>query len=193
MSSRRKPDAGQDSVFFGSIDRAGSHCWLWNGSLNAQGYGIYGPARAALGTRLAHRIHWLIAFGPIEPGLVLDHLCHVRHYVRLSHLEPVTRAQNTLRGFSPPAVNARKIVGKCGHRLTEVVTRSCLVCRAARHRSSRKPSALELLSSGTAPRGTALSPLELLAQKWGHRPALSLEDSLPSRGATQECINSSSH
>jgi hypothetical protein len=169
-------DAGSEAVFLGYIDRRGGHCWPWTGPLSAQGYGIFGPARTSMGTRLAHRIHWIMAFGAIEQGLVLDHLCHVRHCVRLSHLEPVTRAQNTLRGFSPPAVNARKIVGDCGHRLTEVVTRACLVCRKTRRHVSLEPSSSTTVHEEGSTCYEAPSPLERLAEKWGYRPIRSSGD-----------------
>lgn len=67
-------------------------CTLWEGTLNHDGYG-------RIGDKLAHRVLWEQEYGPIETGLELDHLCRVRACVRLSHLEPVTHAENVRRGF----------------------------------------------------------------------------------------------
>ena len=54
----------------------------------------------------AHRWSYQHHIGPVPEGLVLDHLCRVRHCVNPDHLEPVTSRENTLRGEGFAAVNA---------------------------------------------------------------------------------------
>lgn len=90
-------------------------CMLWLAGLTHNGYG-----RLSMSGRLkrAHRISYELAYGPIPAGLVIDHLCRVRHCVAPDHLELVTHAENTLRGLGPPAINARKTHCLKGHEFT---------------------------------------------------------------------------
>jgi hypothetical protein len=163
-------DAGLEAVFFGDIMRRGPNCWLWVGRCNAQGYGIFGAGQSRFGTQLAHRVHWILVHGPIAPGMVLDHLCHVRACVRLSHLELVTRKENTLRGFSPPAINARKTVGTCGHTLTEVTRRVCLTCPEIKRELAEKRREERQNRRQTAECIAPLTQMERIAQKYGYVP-----------------------
>lgn len=66
-------------------------CWIWQGGVINSGYGTYGR-------RLAHRMFYQQAHGPIPPGLTIDHLCRVKLCVNPDHLEAVTNAENTRRG-----------------------------------------------------------------------------------------------
>jgi hypothetical protein len=47
---------------------------------------------------LAHRVAYKAVYGPIAPGMQLDHLCRVGLCVNPEHLEPVTNAENARRG-----------------------------------------------------------------------------------------------
>ena len=78
-------------------------CWIWIG---AGGSGGYGRVNHPIST-LAHRVVYTLLVGPIGEGLTIDHLCRVRECVNPAHMEPVTNAENTRRGESPPACNAR--------------------------------------------------------------------------------------
>lgn len=78
-----------------SIDVTG-FCWLWTASVDVHGYGYVSMARRKI---KAHRWVYENLVGPIEEGLVIDHLCRVRHCVNPDHLEPVTRAVNNARGY----------------------------------------------------------------------------------------------
>lgn len=126
--------------FWPKVDASGD-CWLWTGQRFTNGYGLLRTdgtvSRRAL---LAHRIAWRLLIGPLDQDITLDHRCRVRTCVNPDHLEPVTRAVNTLRSESPAAVNARKTHCKNGHPLTAdnlYVARSrsgnpSRVCRACR-------------------------------------------------------------
>jgi len=69
-------------------------CIDWPGSINNVGYGT-------LGRRLAHRLSWESAFGPVPAGLLVCHTCDNRRCVRLSHLF-----------VGLPAVNTRDMITK---------------------------------------------------------------------------------
>lgn len=76
--------------FWAKVNRTDS-CWLWTASKSPRGYG-----QIRIGGRLvaAHRYSWELVNGPIPPGLLADHLCHVRNCVNPSHLRLVTPKQN---------------------------------------------------------------------------------------------------
>lgn len=94
-----------------------SGCWIWLGSTTGSGHGVIQRGRRREGMMLAHRLAYELLRGEIPDGLCLDHLCRVRSCVNPWHLEPVTIAENTLRGQSPAIVAHR--VGVClrGHPL----------------------------------------------------------------------------
>lgn len=115
-----------------------SGCWLWIGPLCGAGYG-----RMTIGGERpgAHRLSYELFVGPIPEGLELDHLCRTRCCVNPDHLEPVTQRENGRRGFSAPAINARKTHCPEGHPLSgdnvriDGHTRRCVTCyRAYRRR-----------------------------------------------------------
>ena len=110
-------------------------CWLWLGSRSSGGYGQFRIGKKIL---RAHRLSFEWQVGFIAEGLYLDHLCHVRHCVNPSHLEPVTPRENAIRSTSPVAVNATKTHCIRGHEFTPENTysqsgrnnRGCRTCRA---------------------------------------------------------------
>jgi hypothetical protein len=105
--------------FWAHVDKTAT-CWLWLLAPNGDGYGTV----TIRGVQVrAHRLSYLHARGPIPPGLVLDHLCRVRNCVNPDHLEPVTNAQNLIRGINPFAINRRRTHCKHGHEFTEANTR----------------------------------------------------------------------
>jgi len=117
-------------------------CWLWTGQINDHGYGLIcrddRPARA-------HRVVYELLVEPIPEGLVLDHLCRVRHCVNPAHLEVVTLAENTLRGEGPSARHARVTHCPQGHPYDEANTRRtrrggrvCRTCHRDRERAARR-------------------------------------------------------
>lgn len=87
--------------FARKVEVADDGCWLWMGTVNRKGYGMFWPDAA--GTP-AHRWSYEHHVGPIPAGLQLDHLCRVRHCVNPEHLEPVTAKENQMRSpFNPAA------------------------------------------------------------------------------------------
>lgn len=123
MRERRPPE----ERFWEKVDRSGD-CWLWTGAINEAGYGHFWDGYKIV---RAHRWLWEQTNGAAP---ILDHLCRVRHCVRLEHLEPVTNQENVRRGWN--AVRQ----GRCihGHEMTEENTyvtsrgaRQCRTCKRA--------------------------------------------------------------
>lgn len=91
-------------------------CMLWLDAPALNGYG-----RFYLGQRTlyAHRVSYVLAYGPIPDGLQIDHVkergCTNRHCVAPAHLEAVTQRENLLRGRGASAINAVKTHCVRGH------------------------------------------------------------------------------
>lgn len=126
--------------FWAKVNRTET-CWLWTATGTPKGYGQFSPS----GSRqvYAHRYAYELLVGAIPDGLTIDHLCRNRRCVNPAHLEPVTRGENTLRGTSPSAINARRTHCANGHAFTEENTyregtkRRCRAC--ARNRKRGRP------------------------------------------------------
>lgn len=86
-------------------------CWLWTGRLSTGGY-----SQITNGT-FTHRWSYQHFIGPIPKGMVVDHLCEVRHCVNPTHFAIVTQRENVLRGRGITAENVKKTHGKHGHLL----------------------------------------------------------------------------
>lgn len=121
------------------VEKASTGCWLWTGHINQDGYG-----RICRGgeSKSAHRTSYEVFRGPIPDGLVLDHLCRVRHCVNPDHLEPVSIAENIRRGEGVAVQHAAKTHCVHGHEFTPENTlthhsgsRGCRACaRASREK-----------------------------------------------------------
>lgn len=120
--------------FWEQVDIKGpDECWPWKGVLDHSGYGRV--RRFGGEKEMAHRVAWEKRNGPVPEGKVLDHLCRNRACCNPGHLEAVTSRENTVRGVSPVAMNARKTHCKNGHKLSGANVRinsrgrrECLVC-----------------------------------------------------------------
>jgi hypothetical protein len=92
-------------------------------------------------TRLAHRLAYELAKGPIPGGLEIDHVCEHRWCVNPNHLEAVTHTEN-VRRWSERLTHCVR-----GHEWTEENTyrpaskngrRDCRKCRVIRNRQLRE-------------------------------------------------------
>ena len=61
-------------------------CWLWTAHITTQGYGQISEGGDHGRRRLAHRVAYELAYGPIPAGLQVCHHCDVRTCVRPDHL-----------------------------------------------------------------------------------------------------------
>lgn len=107
-------------------------CWLWSRSRNRHGYGW---ASFQNRTHEAHRLVYVLIKGDVPEGLVLDHLCRVRHCVNPDHLDPVTPAVNLQRSPLTPSGTKNCSIGHAlehnGHQ------RLCPICHAEYTHSRR--------------------------------------------------------
>lgn len=115
-------------------------CWLFVGANDSDGYGSFKFDRV----ERAHRGAYRRLVGEIPAGLQLDHLCRVRCCVNPAHLEAVTSRENTLRGDTLPATNARASQCPAGHPYDVVNTirkrnggRNCRECTKRWRRERR--------------------------------------------------------
>ncbi len=74
-----------------------SGCWLWQGHLSNKGYGMVGQTALAVkqyGTRLAHRISYMLVHGKIPSSTAVMHVCDVPLCVNPEHLCSGTQLDN---------------------------------------------------------------------------------------------------
>lgn len=115
-------------------------CWIFLGGIVGVGYGtLMVDGRKQYAHRVAYE-HWR---GAIASGLVIDHLCRVRHCVNPDHLAAITQRENILRGTSAQKRREQcALIDRCpaGHAYDERNTyhydgeRHCRACNRDRAR-----------------------------------------------------------
>lgn len=115
----------------------GPGCWEWTGSRNTAGYGVISSKGRK---RMAHRVSYEIANGPIPDGMLVCHRCDNPKCVRPDHLFLGTSRDNAQDAASKGRVsNQNKFRTACkrGHPLVEGNLankggqRRCLTCLLA--------------------------------------------------------------
>lgn len=136
-------------LFWSKVDALGA-CWEWSASRTPLGYGRFFDGSAMV---LAHRFAYTTLCGGIPDGLDLDHLCRNPCCVNPDHLEPVSRAENSRRGASVPAVAQR--TGRCpkGHSdwAPNGSGRTCRICKRHRERRNKPAWRARVRESGRKP------------------------------------------
>ena len=114
------------------VEEDNNECWLWTGSLNSSGYG-------SSNKQLIHRyVIELTKKKKIPEGLVVDHLCMIKHCYNPRHLEVVTNGENRRR--TPLKTHCHR-----GHEYTAETSykdkwgRKCRICRAENNRKYNDP------------------------------------------------------
>lgn len=119
-------------------------CWVFTGALTGRGYGSLYVGKIDGKRRIVapHILAFELSIGPVPEGLELDHLCRNRACCNPSHLEPVTRRENVLRGEGVAAKQARQTHCKNGHPLSgrNLVpnSRGARQCRECKNESERR-------------------------------------------------------
>lgn len=119
-----------------------AECWIWQGSLDRDGYGAF-HLRGS--NRLAHRVGWFSVHGEIPKGHVVNHTCRRRSCVNPSHLNCITARENALRDSASRAyVNSQKTHCPNGHPYDDTETsagrtsRICTTCRREKQGVAKK-------------------------------------------------------
>lgn len=123
---------------------ASNECWPWIAYVGRNGYGDFGVGGRKV--ERSHRVAYKLVKGPIPEGLQIDHLCRNRRCCNPEHLEAVSPAENTRRGYAGLHKRIEQLAKThCpqGHEYTPENTyvwngkRNCKICVMARQRRRR--------------------------------------------------------
>jgi hypothetical protein len=136
MGPERTPLADR---FWPKVDRRDDDdCWPWLGQTNRAGYGAIVSAGHNGKKLQAHRVAYELLVGPIPEGLVIDHLCRNPSCVNPAHMEPVTNADNTIRGMGSTCKRGHPLDGWARAGRGRAGKRYCKRCKAAANRRARE-------------------------------------------------------
>ena len=131
-----------ETRFWAKVEKTDT-CWLWTGSKKPTGYGLLWLDKTK--SLAAHRFAYQLFKGPLQEGLVIDHLCRNPSCVNPDHLEQVTQRINNLRATTGFAFrNATRTHCPKGHAYDEANTqiysgsRNCKTCSRERNHNKLK-------------------------------------------------------
>lgn len=107
---------------------------LWLGKLNWAGYGQFRLAQTAW---YGHRVSYALAYGQIPSGLVIDHVCRVRHCVAPLHLEAVTQQENLRRSRRAHCKRGHLLDASNAYIRPDNGIRQCRACAVVRRREGK--------------------------------------------------------
>lgn len=81
------------ALFWSKVDKTGD-CWLWKAATFPSGYGVFGK-RTHFPTQRAHRIAYILTYGPIPDDLSVCHRCDTPACVNPAHLTLGTTQYNS--------------------------------------------------------------------------------------------------
>lgn len=144
----------EDRVLLNTYFCPFSGCWLWTGYTTPRGYSFI----QVLGKKYSvHRLMWVKEHGVIPPDKQIDHLCRNRNCINPDHLELVTSRENTMRGISFSAVNAKKTHCVHGHEFTPENVRprkrggrECLACRRRKAETASAKKQVKIIETQKA-------------------------------------------
>jgi len=90
MTRREAHNRNTREDFWKYVEKT-SLCWLWSGSLNSNGYGMF---FFGYQHQRAHRAAYELAVGPIPTGKLVLHKCNIRSCVNPDHLYVGTHSDN---------------------------------------------------------------------------------------------------
>lgn len=123
------------------VVESSSGCMEWQGA-KSSGYGVLTVDKQVV---YAHRLAYWLAHGPIEPGMVVDHICWNRACTNVSHLQLVSMSANSSRQQRTDAIvckrghvfdewNTRIYVDRDGH--AHRICRTCNIYRSRRYHAA---------------------------------------------------------
>lgn len=86
-----EPISGVNPRVWRLVDKNETECWLWRGSRDSKGYAAHE------GSKL-HRVFYELSGGDLR-GLVVHHVCRVKHCVNPKHMEALTKSEHGTKHY----------------------------------------------------------------------------------------------